>query len=120
MFTITNILQDIQRGIAAHNMIETYFSYRIIYFVNERDKSIKNYIDTPYNGLRSALENIIRNNLSVTNSVVISAITVRKDGKPVCLQSRSYAFSLDEYFKRIGGESKSRNGNITYGRYAVR
>jgi hypothetical protein len=70
--------------------------------------------------LRRSLENIIRNNLSVTNNLVIAETTVLKNGKSVCLQSRSYSFSLDGYFKQINGEYKGRNGIAGYGRYAVR
>ena len=122
MFTVSDIIMDIQKGIAAHNMVEDKFSYRIIFYVNNRNKGSKHHIDTAYDGLREALENIIRNNLSLTNTVVIAQTTVLKNGKSVSLQSRSYAFSLDEYFQRINGEcgDNGRRGNIVYGRYAVR
>lgn len=70
MFTVSDIVADIDRGIMAYNMVENMFSYRIIYFVNENGKGIKRYIDTPYNGLRKELENIIRSNLSLTNSAL--------------------------------------------------
>ena len=79
MYTISDILRDIDRGCTAHNMIEEKFSYRIVYFSNEQEKSTKHYLDTSYSGLRKALENIIRNNLSLTNSIVIAEITVRKN-----------------------------------------
>lgn len=104
MITISNILLDIQRGIAAHNMVETEFSYRIVYFVNFGGKGEKNYMDVPYDGLRAALENIIRGNLTTTNNIVISAVTARKSGESVSLISRSYAFSLDGYFEQIDGK----------------
>lgn len=122
MFTVTDILTDIDRGCMANNMIEDCFSYRIIFFVNEGNKGTKHYIDAEYGGLRKSLESIIRSHLSLTNRVVIANTTVLKDGKCVCLQSRSYSFSLDGYFKQISGEYKdgNRNGNIMYGRYAVR
>ena len=122
MFTISNILEDIDRGCAANNMVETEFSYRIVFFVREGNKSSKHYIDTTYNDLREALENIVKENLSLTNSVVIAQTTVLKNGKCICLQSRSFGFSLDEYFRRINGEcgDGGRRGNIMYGRYAVR
>lgn len=121
MFTISDIIMDIDRGCAANNMVEDCFSYRIVFYINDGNKGSRHYIDTTYDGLREALENIIREHLSLTNSVVVAAITVRKDGKSVSLQSRSYGFSLDEYFERIGGECRDdRRGNIVYGRYAVR
>ena len=122
MYTISDIIADIHRGCTANNMLEDCFSYRIIFFVNEGDKGTKHYRDTMYSGLRKSLESIIRNHLSLTNNVVIANTTVLKDGKCVCLQSRSYSFSLDGYFKQISGEYKdsNRNGNIIYGRYAVR
>lgn len=122
MYTISNIITDVQRGIAAHNMIEDKFLYRIIFYVNDGNKGIKHYADTGYGDLRETLENIIRNNLSLTNSVVIAETTVLKDGKCIRLQSRSYGFSLDEYFERINGECSDigRRGNFAYGRYAVR
>lgn len=122
MFTVSDILQDIDRGCEANNMIENCFSYRIIFFVNEGNKGKKHYIDAEYDGLRESLESIIRSHLSLTNSVVIANTTVLKNGKCVCLQSRSYSFSLEGYFKQISGEYRdsNRNGNIVYNRYAVR
>lgn len=122
MFTVSDIIMDIDRGIMAHNMVEDMFRYRIIFFVNDGDKASKHYMNTAYDGLRRSLENIIRNHLSVTNRIVIAETTALKNGKCVCLQSRSYLFSLDGYFKQISGEYADRNkrGNILYGRHAVR
>lgn len=120
MYTISNIIADINRGCMANNMVEDKFSYRIIFFVNEGNNGSKHYIDTSYGGLRKSLENIIRNHLSLTNSVVIAETTALKNGKAVCLQSKSYSFSLDEYFRKISGGCNDKNGNIMYGRYAVR
>lgn len=122
MYTISDIVADINRGCTANNMVEDRFRYRIIFFVNEGDNRAKHYLDTDYDGLRRALESIIRENLSVTNSVVIAETTALKDEECVCLQRRQYAFSLDGYFKQISGECRSRrnNGNIMHGRYAVR
>ena len=105
MYTISDILRDIDRGCTAHNMIEDRFSYRIVYFVNDGNKGAKHYHDSTYGNLRKALENIIRNNLSMTNNIVIAQITVLKNGKCICLLNRSYSFSLDEFFKRINGGS---------------
>ena len=112
----------IQRKTMANNMIEDCFYYRIVYFINENGKGTKHYIDTPYSGIRRSLENIIRKNLSVTNSIVVAEITALKNGKCIRLLSRSYSFSLDRYFKQINGErgNSNRYGNIIYGRYAVR
>lgn len=122
MYTVSDIIADINRGCTANNMVEDRFQYRIIFFVNEGDNGSKHYMDTTYDGLRKSLESIIRNHLSVTNTIVLAETTVQKDGECVCLQSRSYSFSLDSYFKQISGESRGRNrsGNIKYGRYAVR
>lgn len=122
MYTVSDIISDINRGCLAHNMVEDRFSYRIVFFVNEGDQRSKYYIDTAYSGLRRALENIIRENLSLTNSVIIAETTALMNGKCVCLQSRSYSFSLDGYFRQLSGECRDsgRNGNIRYRRYAVR
>lgn len=121
MYTVTDILKDIQRGILANNMMEDCFSYRLIYFINEKNKSTKHYVDTSYSGLRRSLENIIRNNLSLTNTLVIAQIRVLKDGKSICLLSRSYAFCLDEYFRQVNGEYQNRNnyGNVIYRKRCV-
>lgn len=62
-----------------------------------------------------ALENIIRGNLTTTNTVVVAAVTVRKDGESVSLLSRSYGFNLNEYFEQIVGE-KEKNTNSNYRR----
>lgn len=120
MYTVSNIIADIERNCMANNMVEDRFSYRIIFFVNENGIGTKHYIDTSYDGLRKALENIIRKYLTVTNSVAIAQTTALKGGKSVSLLSRSYSFSLDEYFYQIYGRCKndSRNRNITYSGYA--
>lgn len=104
----------------ANNMSENCFSYRIIFFVNDGNKGTKHYTDTAYSNLRKSLENIVREHLSLTNNLVIAQTTVLKNGKCVCLQSRSYAFSLDEYFKKVSGECKAESRErLTYGRYAA-
>ena len=122
MYTVSSILNDLDRGIMAHNMIENYFSYRVVYFINFENRSEKHYIDTRYDGLRETLENIIRRNLTTINTVVISAVTVRKNGESVSLLNRAYGFNLSEYFRQICEESMERNrsGKISYNRYAVR
>ena len=107
MYTISSIVEDISRGCIANNLNEEYFSYRIIFFVNENGTGTKHYSDASYDDLRKALENIIRKHLSVTNSVVIAQITTLKNGRCVSLLSRSYAFSLEEYFHQIYGRCKS-------------
>lgn len=104
MYTITNILQDVDSGIAANNMIENYFTYRLVYFINSKDRSEKHYVDVLYGDLRMALERIIRGNLSTTNTVVIAQTTVLKNRESICLQSRSYSFNLDRYFQQICDE----------------
>lgn len=121
MYTVSDILQDIDRGCLANNMIEDRFSYRIVFFVNENGNGTKHYIDSKYDDLRKSLENIIRGHLSVTNNIVIAETTALKNGKCVSLLSRSYSFSLEDYFHQIYGRCKgdSENRNITYGRYAV-
>ena len=83
MYTVSDILADIDRGCMANNMIEDMFSYRIIYFVNEGNKGTKHYIDSQYADLRKSLESIVRNNLSLTNNLVIAETTVLKNGKCV-------------------------------------
>lgn len=119
MYTVSDIIADINRGCTANNMVEEMFRYRIIFFVNEGDNGSKYYIDTAYNGLRKSLENIIRNNLSLTNNVVIAETTALKNGKCVCLQSRAYSFSLDGYFRQISGECRDGNRSRNYNRYAM-
>lgn len=120
MYTISNIIADIDRGCLSNNMVEDRFSYRIIFFVNENGKGTKRYIDTSYDDLRKSLESIIRGYLSVTNNIVIAETTALKNGRSVSLLSRSYIFSLEEYFHQIYGRCKSdsENRNITYGRFA--
>lgn len=122
MYTVSDIVADVSRGCTANNMIEDRFLYRIVYYINESGTGTRHYIDTPYSSLWNTLENIIRKNLSVTNSIVIPEITALKNGRCIRLQSRTYSFSLDGYFKQIIGEYRDRNryGNIVYGRYAGR
>lgn len=118
MFTISDVIRDINRGIMSHNMAEDKFSYRITFFINEGNKGERHQIDTAYGSLRESLEKIIKDNLSLTNNIVIANTTTIKDGKCIRLQSRQYTFSLDGYFKQLSGERKSKN--ISCGRYAVR
>lgn len=115
MFTISDILTDIDRGCMSNNMIEDCFSYRLVYFINENGKGRKGYVDTSYENLRKSLENIIRGNLSVTSTIVISAVTVRKNGKAVSLLNRAYSFSLDGYFQMVC-EGKRESISSTYRR----
>ena len=121
MYTVSDIVADIGRGCIANNLNEDMFRYRIIFFVNAPEKGSKHYVDAPYGGLRKALEDIIRDHLSLTNNIVIAETTVLKDGKSVCLQSRSYPFSLMGYFERISGEGRegSSKGRVLYGRYVA-
>lgn len=120
MYTVSDIIADINRGCMANNMIEDMFTYRIIYFVNEGNKGTKHYTDTSYRELRKTLESIIRNNLSLTNNLVIAETTTLKRGKCICLQSKSYSFSLDNYFKQISGENRNyKSENAVYNRYAA-
>ena len=121
MYTVSDIVADIGRGCIANNLNEDMFRYRIIFFVNETEKGSKHYVDAPYGGLRKALEDIIRDHLSLTNNIVIAETTVLKDGKSVCLQSRSYPLSLMGYFERISGEGRegSSKGRVLYGRYVA-
>lgn len=120
MYTVSDIVMDISRGCTANNLNEDRFRYRIIFFVNDGDKGIKHYVDTIYSGLRESLENVIRNHLSLTNTVVIAQTTVLKGGERVCLQSKAYAFSLEGYFSQIGGGCKGSGRNDVHGRYAVK
>lgn len=78
MYTISDILTDINRGCLANNMIEDCFTYRIIYFVNDGNNGRKFYIDCSYRDLRKSLENIIRGKLILTNNIVIAETTVIK------------------------------------------
>lgn len=116
MYTISGILDDIDRGILAHNMIETCFSYRLIYFVNENGRGEKHYMDTQYSGLRATLENIIRGNLTTTNTIVVAEVTTRKNGESVSLLRRAYSFSLGGYFQQICGKKEKDNINSNYAR----
>ena len=106
----------------ANNMVEDMFRYRIVFFVNEGNNSTKYYLDTAYNGLRKSLESIIRENLSLTNCVVIAETTALKHGRCVFLQKQSYSFSLDGYFRQLSGECRDsgRSEAVRYGRCAVR
>lgn len=117
MFTISDIMADISRGCAVNNMVEDRFSYRLVYFTNTGESSEKHFIDTQYDGLRAALENIVRRNLTTTNNVVVAAVTVRKNGQCVSLLSRAYGFSLEGYFKQLTGRYRHGNKNrkVMYG-----
>lgn len=118
MHTITDIVMDVGRGCTANNMAEDKFSYRLVYFVNGQNGNEKYCIDVQYGGLRVALENVVRKNLTTTNSVVLAAVTARKNGEAVSLLSRSYGFSLEEYFQWVTGRQKRRNA-IYNSRYAT-
>ena len=119
MNTVLDVLVDINNGILAYNMVEDKFLYRLVYFVNYGNKGTKHYVEVSYNDLRTALENIIRGNLATTNSIVIAQTTTPKNGKCVCLQSRSYAFSLNEYFQKICETKEKVCVSNNYGRRKV-
>mgnify|MGYP006906629158 CR=1 FL=1 len=117
MFTITDIVSDIERHCAVNNLNEDSFSYRIVFYTNEDGIRTKHYIDSAYDDLRKNLESIIRNNLSLTNIVMVAQTTVLKNGRCIFLQSRPYGFNLNEYFRQIYG--KSRKKKALYGRYVL-
>lgn len=119
MYTITNIIEDVDHGILANNMIETCFVYRLVYFINFENGSEKHYIDTRYDGLRAALESIVKENLTTTNNIVLATVTARKNGEIVSLLSRSYPFSLNEYFEQIVGRKEKEYKTVSYGRRRV-
>lgn len=116
MYTITDILEDINRNCAIYNMNENRFSYRIIFYINDDDKSSKHYINSTYDNLCREVENIIKNNLSMTNKIAIANVTTLKGGNSICLLSRSYAFSLDGYFRQIVGKREKEYKTANYGR----
>ena len=115
MYTISDIIMDINRGCMANNMVEDMFSYRIVFYINENGKGTKHYTDTSYENLRQVLENIIRENLTTTNTVVLAAVTVRKNGETVSLLSRAYGFNLGEYFRKICEEKEKESISSNYG-----
>lgn len=117
MFTISDIMADINRGCAVNNLNENAFSYRIVFFVNEDNASKKYCVDSAYGGLRKTIESIIRENLTLTDTVSVTQTTVFKGGKCVSLLSRAYKFSLDEYFRQIYGNGRKRSP--AYGRCAA-
>lgn len=120
MYTVSDIVADISRGCAANNLNEGMFRYRIIFFVNEGDNRSRHYMDSMYSDMRKSLEDIIRNHLSLTNNIVIAETTVLKDGKCIGLQSRSYPFCLDGYFRQISGDGgRRKRGGTVHGRYAA-
>ncbi len=116
MFTISNIVEDVSRGCVSYNMVETCFSYRIIFYINENNTGRKCFVDTSYENLRQSLENIIRGNLSTTNTLVIAAITARKNGETISLLNRAYGFNLNDYFRKLCEENEKDNINSNYRR----
>ena len=78
------------------------------------NKRTRKYVDTSYANLRNTLENIIRNNLSLTNTVMVENVTVRKNGKSVYLLNRKYSFNLEEYFQQVLGNGQKRNERVAY------
>lgn len=117
MYTITDIMEDIASHCTINNLNEGSFSYKVAYYVNEGNTGRKYCADAAYKDLRKAMESIVRDNLTLENSISISSVTVQKNGECVCLLSRAYKFSLDEYFSQIYGKSRKRKA--AYGRYAV-
>ena len=119
MYTIKNIVEDISRGCIRNNLNEDCFSFRIVYYTNEHGTGTKHYMDSTYGGLRQTLETIVRNNLTLENTLVVAQTTVRKDGRCVCLQSRSYPFSFGKYFELISGKREKCYIENNYGRKKV-
>lgn len=120
MYSISDIMADIDRGCLSNNMVEDRFLYRIIFFVNDRKGNSKYYVDAQYRDLRKSLENIVKDYLTTENNVVVAQTTILKGRKCISLQSRAYMFSLEDYFRQINGEYTSRNKHAIYGRYVVR
>lgn len=117
MYTISDIMADVDRHCTINNLNEDSFSYRIIYYIKEGNTGKRCCVDAAYKDLQKAMESIIRKNLSMENSVSISGVTVRNKGKCVCLLGRAYKFSLEEYFCQIYGKGRKRKA--VHGRYTV-
>lgn len=103
MYTISDILTDINRGCLANNMIEDCFTYRIIYFVNDGNNGRKFYIDCSYRDLRKSLENIIRGKLTLTNNIVIAETTVIKKWKMYLLTEQIIFIQFGRVFQKSKG-----------------
>ncbi len=104
MYTLSDIEKEISRGCIANNLIEENFRYRISYYVNTGNVGERYYIDAEYMRLKDALEWIIKDNLTLQNSVVIAGVTVLNGRRCIRLLNRKYYFALDDYFARISGE----------------
>ena len=90
-----------------------------MFCVHNGNKRTRKYVDTSYANLRNTLENIIRNNLSLTNTVMVENVTVRKNGKSVYLLNRKYSFNLEEYFQRVLGNGQNRNKRVAYRKHGM-
>ena len=68
--------------------------------MNDENKGTKFRVDTSYDGLRESLENIIRDNLTTTNSLVIAEVTVRKDKQSISYSAKRMGSAWTDIFKR--------------------
>lgn len=84
MLTISNIITDINRHCAIYNMAESAFTYQIVFYTNEENESKKYCVDSTYEDLRQTLENIIRENITLKNTIVIAQTIIRRDRKFIC------------------------------------
>lgn len=114
MNTVADIIKDISRGCTANNMVEEKFVYQIIFYINANGRGCQRTVDCYYRELRRVLESIIKDNLTLTNNIVIANTVARKNGKWVQLQSKGYYFSLEEYFKLIRGDSHDKRERLGY------
>lgn len=114
MNTVADIIKDISRGCTANNMVEDKFVYQVVFYINANGRGSQRTVDCYYRELRRVLEGIIKDNLTLTNNIVIANTVARKNGKWVQLQSKGYYFSLEEYFKLIRGDSQGKRERFSY------
>ena len=114
MNTVADIVKDISRGCTANNIVEEKFVYQIIFYINANGRGCQRTVDCYYRELRRVLEEIIKDNLTLTNNIVIANTVARKNGKWVQLQSKGYYFSLEEYFKLIRGDGQGNRERLGY------
>lgn len=101
MHKISEIVQDCIRGCWAVNADEKKMHFNINYYVNSAFGSGEKYYLFVYKveDLEDALFNIIRNNVTAENDVVISDITIKHMDEIISVNKHSYPYGINSYIK---------------------
>lgn len=103
MTKIKQIVQDCINGCTANNVDELRMHFNINYYVNSAHGQGKKFYCFVYkvSDLEENLYNIIRDNLTKDNDVLITDITVKHNSDIIRVNKSNYPYSLSYFMETL-------------------